>query len=321
MKLGNNIFPNVWCAVGAVGFMDEGYPFDPILRLVGKDWTGVGRAYKTVTAYPNEGNMPLEENGLKPRQFIPDCVVSNLWNGHTLNAVGLSNRGLEHYLSKRYWQTLDQPFSLSHYAILGTAAERRQEDRRFVELVRQYGPFKAPILIQRNWGCPNTSHKITDLLDEIGESHETLAELGYPVFANFGVTTSVKILKWVVRETACGGLWLANTVPWDDIRFDRQRLFGSEISPLKRRGFKQPGGGSGPSFLAFALDRTSDLRDEGYAGSIIVGNGIQLPNDVVRARKAGATGIAYGTGANLRTCWMRSTLRTAFELFAEEGDD
>ncbi len=98
-------FGSVVGASGLQGFFGEGYPHHKKFKwLPGFSFDGMGFVAKTVTIVPRKGNMPLESDGMTPKEAKPDCMRWNFSKGAFLNAVGLSNLGAEYYFNQYRWQ-------------------------------------------------------------------------------------------------------------------------------------------------------------------------------------------------------------------------
>lgn len=317
MKLEGIEYGPIFCAVGARGFYGEGYPFHRWWKYLGMDWKGMVHAFKTGTMEAVAGNMPLKEDGITPLELEPACIFVEPLTGHVLNAVGLSNPGYPFLLEKGIWQTLNNPFCLSFMAMSETKEERLEETREFAALLSRHLPFRSRIALQFNCGCPNAGHDLSKLIDELGETFELAADLrlrhGISLLANFSVAASVEAIIETANLSLCDGLWIANTVPWNNPAVDHRGIFGTDTSPMILRGFKKEGGISGPACLPLAIDRVMAVRAE-LDIPIIAGNGIQSPRDVLRMFAAGADAVAVGSVALVRPRRMRAITRAAFNI-------
>lgn len=295
-------FGSVFCAPGALGFFGEGYTFHRIQRLLfGDIWSGVTFAAKTVTGEPRTGNLPLGRDKISPIEWLPQSICVKFGSGHVLNGVGLSNPGIAFLLAQNRWQQRTRPFMLSWAAVGQTPAAREWEITLLTQLTRWYQrAFQTPFAIQLNCGCPNTGQADAPSVTEIGRWLQIAAVLGVPLLVNVSVVTPVPVLLQLAELPGCDALWIANTIPWGDPCINWQRLFGSTVSPLIRRGLNEPGGLSGPACLPFVIDRVSQCRQNGLKLPIVAGNGIQTAADAQRVMAAGADGIALGVVGLLR---------------------
>ncbi len=320
MKLRGIRFSPVFNASGARGFFGEGYWYTHHwlwLRL-GLNWSYTTFVSKTTTLNPREGNMPRKED-FTPRERRPRCIATNPWNGHALNAVGLSNPGAYELLDANRpdrWQTHINPFLISFMALDDPTISHIDQVRRFRDLLGLHQPhFQTKFGVQFNRSCPNVEHAY-DTIEETHEMLDILGELGVPIVVKFNPVESVEFIKETAIHPACDAVANNNTIPWEKVpEFVQKATFGSTVSPLTRRGFKQPGGLSGPECLQAALDQVKRLKDMGVEKPIITGNGIQSVEDVDRAKRVGASGIEIGTVAMVRPWRMRGIIYRGLELF------
>lgn len=103
-------FGPAWCAAGARSFDGRGYWFHRPLKPFGLDFSRSTLVTKTVTWPSWNGNMKLQRDGMTPTKLIPDCVYINSLRGIALNAIDLSNFGLNYYLHSGIWEDQLTPF-------------------------------------------------------------------------------------------------------------------------------------------------------------------------------------------------------------------
>lgn len=187
-----------------------------------------------------------------------------------------------------------------------------EETREFVALFsRHHLPFRASVALQLDFGCSNVDLNY----DEIGEALDITGELTdryrVPVFVNFNVVADLKVMIKTANQDYCVGLWIANTIPWGYPRIDWKAIFGTDESPMISRGLDSPGGLPGPECLPFAELRVKQMRAASIIKLIVVGNGIQKPQDVIRLRDAGADAVAVGSVALVRPWRLRAIIKAA----------
>lgn len=307
MRLRGIEFGKLFCAPGARGFFGEGYPFHHYWKYLGMTWEGTTFVAKTTTLLPREGSMPLGKDGITPTQFPPRCIVTKPISGHILNAVGLSGPGAKALFEDGRWQQRTDPFMLSFMSVAGSKEERLKELQEYVELGKHYLPhFRAPVALQLNFACPNAGLHLEELCEEVSEALDIAAELNVPLVPNFNPLVPEELLVETALHSACDALWIANTIPWGTPGINWVDLFGSNESPLIKRGLPAPGGLSGPACLPFVLERLREAKEDGINIPIVAGNGIQSVADARRIRKAGAAGIAVGVVGIVRPWRMRS---------------
>jgi len=313
-RIGRVMFSwKVFCATGARGFFGESYWYSSLFRLLGAAWENTNFAAKTTTFSARNEGMALAQDGISPANLFPPCIVPHWLSGHVLNAVGLSGPGAKYLLEKGEWQRITEPFSLSFMAVGETVEERAEEYERFVELfIRHHHIFKAPVVMQINFGCPNAGVSLEELRAETFGALRILSKLEVPLVPNFNPLVPAQLLKELEETGLCAGFWVANTIPYDHDGLG-QSIFGQEVSPLIKRGFPSPGGISGPRCLKYTLKAVREARESGVTLPIIAGNGIQTPEDVRLVKDAGADAIALGIIAMLpfRMIKMRKVIETA----------
>jgi len=324
---GMNFGGPVLSAAGVQGFFGEGYRHHKILRLFGQDFSGITLVTKTTTLRPNQGNMPLAENGITPKEFAPKCILPNLQpknftvslrmflQGIMLNAVKLSGPGTLALLQKELWQKMEQAFWISFMAIGATVQERLQEYAQFVALLKERLPdFKVPVGVQVNLTCPNVGLDIDELVYEGEAMLEIGAELERPQMPKVNVLTPVRVAKQIASNANCDAICTSNTVRFGLLpgHINWKKLFGTDVSPLAEFG---GGGLSGPPLLALVVEQTRKAREAGITKHINAGGGISRHEDVDLLKAAGASSVFLGTSCNLRSWRMRSIVRRAYQLF------
>lgn len=315
-------FGSVFNAPGARGFFTEPYIHHALWQWLGLNWEGTTFVAKTATLEAHDGNMPLKDDRITPKEIVPRCIYLNagmFFSGYVLNAVELSGPGARFLLDQQVWQNWPKPLVISFMAVAPTKWLRIEETRRFFQILKsQIRPFASPIALHINFGCPNVNIDRQAFKDEIEikQTLNILSGLNIPLLANFGPTTGHDILLSTAKLDTCDGLWLANTFPFDQLPEDvRMMLFGSLVSPLTRRGFSSPGGLSGPYCLPYVIRQIRGLRSIGVTKPIIAGNGIQSTKAVEMVHAAGADAIALGIIGLLRPWRMRQVIDKTNQLF------
>ncbi len=290
--------PSVILASGTMGFFGEGYLYHKIIWPFA--WLTKNSAMfvaKTVTVDPIIGNMPLKDNS-SPKSLRPDCVFIDFkrWlRGGMLNAVGLSNFGIEYYLKKGLWQKRTKPWALSLMLVRKTRGERVQEAREFVEIMLRYlDEFGILPILKLNISCPNTCHNVSDLISEQKEILDILTILGLKIIVKVNAVSDIESVRKIVQHSVCTGLCISNTLPWANLPdWIKWRVFPEFTeSPLARYG---GGGFSGKDMCPIVIAWIARARQAGITKPIIGGGGIFTPLDVWRMKKAGATSISIGS--------------------------
>ncbi len=305
-------FRSVFNASGARGFFGEGYWFHflwKILMFGFFNWAWTTFVAKTVTFHPRAGNMPLRADGITPREWSPKCVyLGRALQGVTLNAVGLTNRGVPWTLAKGRWQKRREPFFLSFMPVGETREDRLEELRLFLlELARQVHAFEAPFGLQLNLSCPNTGHETSHLsqeayawLDEIG-NHTALNNM--PVLLKVSAFLRPTEAAEIGKHSRLDGFVCSNTIAWKDLDtfgINTRDVFGTDSSPLQALG---GGGFSGSQMVPIVCKWIRELRAMGFTKVVIGENGIRRPRHAIQMLEAGANGIGIGSMAIIRP-WM-----------------
>lgn len=311
MKLRNIDFGHVLCASGARNFNGQGWWFHPWLKWLGLDYTGSTFQAKTTTLEPRAGNMPLEADGLTPKERQPRCIIVKPLKGVALNAVGLSGPGAKALLASGMWHTQTAPFIISFMSTAETPKARQEELEAFCDLLRTALPsFKAPIALAINFSCPNVGLELMKLHEEVMASLTKASVLGIPLVAKFNALLPAMAAVHLEQHPHLDALCMSNSIPWgmlpEDINW--KGLFGSTISPLQE--FKG-GGLSGKPLKPIVLRWIKEARRLGTKKPIIACGGILCPQDAVDMFEAGATAIEIGSMSFLRPYNVARTIRAA----------
>ncbi|MGD0576532.1 MAG: hypothetical protein ABSA74_00445 [Candidatus Staskawiczbacteria bacterium] len=315
MKLRGTDFGQIFDASGAEGFFGEGYRHHKILKHFGLDLSGVTFVVKTTTLEKNPGNMPMEEDGITPKELFPKCIRAKFFKGVMLNAVGLSGPGAKALLDDGRWQAREKPFGISFMAIGKTPEARTAELTAFVKLLSEYLPgFRAPIFLQMNYSCPNVGLEQQDLIDEVKTGLQIASELGIPLMPKFNVLVSPFAAKEISRDYNCDALCMSNTIPWGKLpdKINWKKLFGSNISPLAKFG---GGGLSGKPLLELVIEWVRQAKYAGIGKPINAGGGIFSAEDLALLYYAGASSVFIGTVVNLRPWRVRGIVHCARQIF------
>lgn len=328
MKLRGIEFGNVLGASGGQGLFGEGYLHHRLLGPFGPKFDGCTFVAKTTTLNGRMGNMPMREDGITPREFMPRCILPNFsrvknipisirmfLKGLMLNAVGLSGPGVEFLLDTGRWQDLTETFFLSVMSVAQTLAERILEIRSFVKKLAQYLPdFKSKFGLQINISCPNVvGLNIDELVYEAETYLDYASELDVALMPKLNVLTPVAIAKQIAEHPSCDALCISNTIGWGKLpgKINWKKLFGTDVSPLAEFG---GGGLSGWPLLLLVEEWVREARKIGITKPINAGGGIRAPRDVNTLARAGASSVFLGSIASLRPWRVKATIRYANQL-------
>lgn len=318
-------FGHIFCATGARGFYGEGYPFHRLWKYAGMNWDNTGFAGKTLTLLPRrgqefgeEGNMPLQNDGVTPKELVPRCIWTSFrHNGEMINAVSLSSFGAEFYLRTGNYHRIGNPFFISFMPLAKDASGRESELHDFCKILKSYLPFRAPVALQINCGCPNSGHDLNEFYAEICMLVEIAgALLGIPIVINCNALMPTAVLIEVSR--IADALWIGNSIPFNDVAthgyIDWSRY--GNTSPIRRRGFNADGGLSSPVCLPFTIRKIRELRDSGVSVPIVGGNGIRNKYDLGQLDAVGCDAVFIGSLAVVRPHRMKMIVDESIRYFS-----
>ena len=310
MKLRGIDFGPVWLASGTQGFFGEGYWFHHL--SLGRALDEATFVAKTVTLNKNKGYMALTD-AWQPYALFPYCIKTNFFKGITLNAVGLSNYGIEAALETNKWQSRTKPFMLSFMPVSKTKSERLGETKNYVRHLRPHlQTFASLIALQVNLSCPNTGENLKELETEAVEILSILRELNVPLIPKFNVLTSPQTVKRISEETHIDAVCISNTIPYNQLpeKINWDKMFG-KVSPLHELG---GGGLSGTPLFPLVKRWVYSARMKGLELPINAGGGIMHAHQVDELFIAGANSISIGTVALLRPWRVGSIIERAHTL-------
>jgi hypothetical protein len=215
-----------------LGFDGRGWWWEYPLRWVGllnpHDFTIV---VKTLTLRPRVGNL---------RWYAPwRCV--RLIRGGTVNAVGLTNPGIDWWLRACYPRM--QRMGLQ--TIVSVYPESVEEAQAFAQKLR--GLQIAGV--ELNASCPNVAHCEADTVQHVQAIAEALRAAGHPLIVKVGYDQPYVAIAQAVEGIA-DAVHAINAVPW-------RLVFGERPSPLARLG---GGGVSGEPIRPFVREAVQQLR-------------------------------------------------------------
>lgn len=316
-------FGSAMVASGTLNNFGEGYPNHKLLKAVlgGRfDFAGATLVSKTATLAPRTGNMPLDED-FQPTEMFPKCIYLNPLKGIAVNAVSLSNPGIKALLNQRKWQNMERNHWISFMAADGNTLQLRlDETEGFAQILRKYKhDFKARFGVQQNISCPNTDYDPAELAHEALEHGYILRKVlgDVPIDLKINAMTSIEAVRKIESNNVFDSLTCSNTIPWGKMpeRISWKELFGSDVSPLRKRGLQQDGGLSGWPLLPIVETWIREARSAGIRMSITAGGGILKPDDVDCLYHAGANAIALGSVSFLKPWNVQPIIQRAQKLF------
>lgn len=318
-------FGSIFGASGTQGFFsEEEYWWHGFLKLLGLlNFDGCTFVAKTTTLEKNEGNMPLKEDGITPRDWFPKCIKVYPFRGGgmVLNAVGLSGPGAKALFENGRWQKRLDPFFISFMSVANTPEERIDELKSFVEMFAHHlFGFNAPVGLQINYSCPNVGLDESNLIDEVLKGLEIADALEIPLMPKFSIVTPVEEVKKICDSPYCDAICVSNTVPWRKLpdKIDWEGLFGTNKSPLAKFG---GGGLSGKPLFDPLVDWIFQARKAGIKKPINAGGGILHPCDVdilFRVLVDKNSSVSIGSVAILRPWRVEKIIMKAYKIFGKE---
>ncbi len=254
-------------ASGALAFDGRGWPWEWPLR-----WTGLLEpelftiVIKTLTRHPRPGNL---------RWSHPWSVVKSLGSEGVVNAIGLTNKGID------WWIREVAPKIPDRYAIV--ASIEANDELEVVEMIQllEGQNIKG---IELNLSCPNTKEHCGRTAEKILAICRHAARASYlPLIAKLSYTHDyVEIAQELAKEKKMEAIAI-NSVPW-------AALFPEKPSPLARFG----GGGVSGKIVQ---EKTWKMIEELSAATTIpvIGPSVWEYDDVEKIFKHGARAVSFGS--------------------------
>lgn len=221
---------------------------------------------KTVTRHPRAGNTP-------PRTVETPCGM--------LNAIGLDNDGIEHFLHHHLPYLRSLPT-----AVLANIAGENEDD--FVDMAAMLGREEGLAGVELNLSCPNVAGGIDFAIDpevtrRVVQRVRQICPL--PIIAKLtpNVTNIVPIAR-AAAEAGADALSLVNTFVGLAIDWRRRRPILGNVT----------GGLSGPAIKPLALRIVWQVARQVRVPIIGIG-GIATIDDVMEFLVAGASAVQLGT--------------------------
>jgi len=304
-----DVFGKVFITSGAKGLDGDGYWYDKILNIIPRySFKGATLILKTVTLNSRDGNLPLKDN-LQPKEYFPSCVRVYPFSGAMMNAVGVSNPGIESMFKMNIWQKLEPPILLSIIPVGKTRNDRLQEIYEMMKIISNYMstfPHPGQVGIQLNVSCPNTGISIDEYIQDLLEYVITLKELN--TFIDVKINILVPPEKLENCAFMCDIITCSNTIPYGS--------FPDKINWSKYKLSKYPnqGGLSGNPIKPFVLNWIKHFKNYYPDYPIKACGGILHKNDVDMYKDVGASAIEIGSVKALRPWRVKSIVERANEI-------
>lgn len=312
MNLGGVEFSRCLGGAGVQGFFGEGYWYHRFLKPFGLDFQGLTFVSKTATLYERAGNMPLTRSH-RPRSLWPSCIKLDFRRKASINAVGLSNRGLAALIAEGSWQIREEPFFVSIMSIENTKEKRLGELKAMItELSNMQAYSTARFGLQINLSCPNTGHKTSELLKEASGVLDIALPFNFPTMLKFSIASApYDAMLEIEPHPALDAICFSNGISWGWEKIDWEKAWGSKKSPLAHLG---GGGLSGDPLRPFVLSYICGLRWRGFKKHINGCGGILRPEHVDKYRDAGADSISFAAAAMLAPTQVQPIIQRANSL-------
>ena len=247
--------------IGCYGSGEEYAPFVDLGRIGGV-------VLKSVTRHPRLGNNA-------PR-LVP--VASGL-----LNAIGLQNPGIEHYLAHDVAKFADRPC-----AVVGSVAGFSVED--FGDVTERLAARDEIDAIEINISCPNVAHEgetfACDPNLAAAATRAARARTTKPLIVKLSPNvTDIASIARVVEEAGADALAVVNTVRGMSIDIDRVVPKLGNVT----------GGLSGAAIRPIAVLAVWEVA-RAVRIPILGQGGIETARDALEFLLAGATAVSIGTG-------------------------
>lgn len=257
-------------ASGALAFDGRGWPWEKPLLWMGKLQPGLFTiVVKSLTLRPRKGNL---------RWWNPFRCV-RLLRGGTVNAVGLTNPGVEEWVNTIYPRIAQATVKEGWSFVVSIAGEDLQEYMEMAIRLKECTALKA---LEINASCPNTSGELQQNSQAVIDAAKALKYVTkLPLILKLSYTHDyVKIaraLEGVVEAVSI------NAVPWS-------AAFPEKKSPLAKFG---GGGVSGRVAQTFTGKVLRDLASQTKIP--VIGAGVWDYEDIAKLFGMGAKAIAFGS--------------------------
>jgi dihydroorotate dehydrogenase len=254
-------------ASGALAYDGQGWPWEKPLKWLGLLDPGLfTNVTKTLTRSPREGNL---------RWSHPWEVVKSLRGGGVVNAIGLTNPGIDWWL-----ETVGPRIPENFHLVASIEARDEMETAEMIQLL----PGQRIRAIELNLSCPNTKDHADRTTGKIVAIARHAARISFlPVIAKLSYTQDyVAVARELAKEPKIEALSI-NSVPWAAIFPDRP-------SPLAKFG---GGGVSGRIIQDYTWEMVEELA---IATKIpVIGPSVWDYEDIRQVTDRGAKAVSFGS--------------------------
>ena len=224
-----------------------------------------------------------------------------------LNAIGLQGVGVRAFVR----DVLPRLAPIDTAILVNVCGDTVEE---YAEVTRILDQAPGVAAVEINISCPNVGHDATKLVHEAKHMLDVGRPLGVPFIVNINLLVTPGEAVEISRHPACAAVSQSNSIPWGAFpeRIPWKKIFGSDTSPLVKRGFGL-GGYSGPYALPILLDWIHAVRCASSGNQwLIAGGGIQSVNDAEAVCRVGhpiLKGIKLGVVCIVRPWRVQPIIR------------
>lgn len=271
LRLPNGHEFEIACAAGALGWAGDGYPWErPFVfaRVIRPNAFTI--ITKTLTTEPRAGNY---------RWWAPWRCFRVLGGGNYVNAVGLTNKGLDWWVK-------------THYPRVEKLADKRKvivsvmpKDPDDAAVIgNTLGKLPAIVGVELNASCPNVPHD--GVAQHLRKTTVALIEsCKHPVIVKLGWEQPIEEIVTTLDKDGVAAWDLINAVKWETI-------FPHKKSPLAKYGYN--GAVSGPVIRFYALEALCRIKRVTPRAPFISGGGISIAKDAEHRLKLGGSAVTVG---------------------------
>jgi dihydroorotate dehydrogenase (NAD+) catalytic subunit len=254
-------------ASGALAYDGHGWPWEKPLRWAGLlDPSLFTNVTKTLTRSPREGNL---------RWSHPWSVVKALKGGGVVNAIGLTNPGIDWWIEK-VAPKIPENFHL-------VASIEARDELEVAEMIQLLEGQRIRA-IELNLSCPNTKDHADRTTSKILTICRHAAKMAFvPLIAKLSYTHDyVAMARELEKERHVEAISI-NSVPW-------AAIFQNRSSPLARFG---GGGVSGRTVQKYTWTMVEEIAKSTKIP--VIGPSVWNYEDIQRVTDRGAKAVSFGS--------------------------
>jgi len=251
-------------ASGALGFDGKGWPWEKPLRWIGLlDPSLFTNVIKTLTIEPRKGNL---------KWYWPlGCIKPML--GGTINAVGLTNLGIDWWIDK-----IGLKFDPSRISLVGSILGEPGELAIMAGMLNLFDLVGLEV----NASCPNTQDDILENVEKVVEGCRAAKKKSrHPILLKLSVVHDIEKIVPAVQDWV--EAFSINSVPWNIV-------FPGKKSPLAKFG---GGGVSGKIAQPFTWLFAEKLKS--MTNVPVIAPSVWNFEDLAKLRQKGFKAFSFGS--------------------------